>query len=86
MDIIKAIPLIHNGWRYFHSEITTSMFGGKTIREKHQRHNIVTGEIKLIKSSDWGKHMFSIMDDIGDDIFNETSWDLDYKNPFVDCR
>lgn len=86
MEIIKKTPLIHKGWRYFHSEITTSMFGGRTIRERHQRHNIATKEIQYIKGEDWGKHMFNIMDDIGDDVFEGTEWDLDYENPFVDCR
>ena len=80
----NSIPLIHDGWRYYHSEITTSPFGGQTIETNHQRHNLKTKEIEKIDG--WNKHMIAIMDDIGDEKFDNTTWDLDYYNPFVDYR
>lgn len=82
--IIKSIPLIHNGWRYYHSEITTSPFGGRTIEMNHQKHNVITKIILPI--TDWGKEMMIIMNEMGEDKFNNTIWDLDYDNPFIDYR
>ena len=77
-------PLIHNGWQYFHSQIITSPFGGKMIEARPQRHNIKTKEIVLI--SDWNTEILKVIDEIGDDKFDNTIWDLDYHNPFIDYR
>jgi len=79
-------PLVHDGYRYYHSTVTTSPFGGKMIDKDLQRHDIANNHIEKLSSEQWNDRMIAIGEEMGLDKFNNTVWDLVWHNPFIDYR
>ena len=80
------MELIHNNHQYFHSIIKTSMFGGVSTESFTHKVNTKTHIITKLTTNEWNVEIKAISDEIGNDLFNNTHYDLEYKDPVIDYR
>ena len=80
------MKLIHNNHQYFHSITTTSMFGGVSTERCKHKVNTKTNVITKLTTEQWNAELEVIGEEMGIELFNNTLWDLEYKDSFIDCR
>jgi len=76
--------MIINGCRYYHTTITTSPFGGQMSDSTLMKVNEQTGVITRLTTEEWNKELAQAWEK--GIIDNDTAYDCDYNDPFIDCR
>jgi hypothetical protein len=72
--------LIVNDFRYTHTTVYTTLFGGKVEEHELLKHTWPTGPIQKLTTPEWDAEILRLYEILGKDKMNNTEWDFTYYN------